>query len=624
MCYTFLMKEDILDKLIKELGYEEAMKELALLAGYVSTPPTIDEFIDDPYFCGSFLGDGIWPGWRTELRKIYPNPFHSPYAEICITGGIGVGKSLVCKVGLLYDLCKLLHLKDPHETFGLLPSKPIVFAFMNATLKLADSVLFREFNEWLRTSPFFREQAKKIKQRKNAIAVDFPHNIKLISGSKGTHALGADIYSGMLSELNFQGESHSMQAFNQYTQVLRRIESRFFKGFGYMSPGRLWLDSSKTDELGFLEQHIKKAHANPKSLVIEKAIWDLGKVELTGKKFWVFKGDQSRDPMVLPEDFSHLGLAEANLMEVPIEYADSFKADIFGSLRDIAGVSTWSSHKAFHSVEKLVKSMNRPLGTSKYEIELDADDPNDHIINYVDTSCLDPKAAYYVHLDMAYKLGDNRTGIAFTRCMGQIQVSRINNLLEPQIVQENIYQTDLVLAIIPKPGKETPLVRCRNFIINLVHKGFKIGGVSSDSFQSKETMQFFQSMGYLADEVSVDLNREAYDYFIRSVNEERWTGPNHPILQKELLEIVDTGKKFDHPAIAQKVERKFRPSKDCADAVVGSVWFCHQNSRGGAVLTALENFVEYKNMGKTRPKTLKEELQALQSEVKRLSLHRRY
>jgi len=166
-----------LNQIGKEHGDEGLLKKLADEAGYAAVPPTIDEFLDNPYYAGNFLGKNLYPPWREELRLIFPDPFNCLYLQICTTGSIGIGKSTACLAGMLYDLCRLLYLKDPHKTFQLISSTQIVIAFMNTTLKTADSVLFGQFRDWIKQSPFFQEQLAKVKQKKNSNSIYLPHNI---------------------------------------------------------------------------------------------------------------------------------------------------------------------------------------------------------------------------------------------------------------------------------------------------------------------------------------------------------------------------------------------------------------------------------------------------------------
>ena len=55
----------------------------------------------------------------------------------CITGAIGIGKSSISIIGVLYDLYRVTLLKNPHKKYKLLPTTPIVITLITATMDLA-------------------------------------------------------------------------------------------------------------------------------------------------------------------------------------------------------------------------------------------------------------------------------------------------------------------------------------------------------------------------------------------------------------------------------------------------------------------------------------------------------
>jgi hypothetical protein len=159
-------------------------------------------------------------------------------------------------------------------------------------------------------------------------------------------------------------------------------------------------------------------------------------------------------------------------------------------------------------------------------------------------------------------------------------------------VQDAIYRTDLVLAVAPKPGKELPIAKLRNFIIDLTHAHIKVGCVSADGFQSAQLLQEMKNYGLNSELISVDRTRDPYDQFKNVILEGRWNGPIHPILKKEFLDLIDVGKKIDHPNPNDVLDKKNRPSKDLADAVVGSVYLCKEKGSSDAGMQALNEYVK--------------------------------
>ena len=85
------------------------------------------------------------------------------------------------------------------------------------------------------------------------------------------------------------------QAYDNYNSVKGRIESIFLKKGGRL-PAHMWLVSSKSNESGWLQQHLDTARDDPKSRVFDNPIWDIVKHKqkgfFSGKKFTLFIGDK--------------------------------------------------------------------------------------------------------------------------------------------------------------------------------------------------------------------------------------------------------------------------------------------------------------------------------------------
>ena len=76
----------------------------------------------------------------------------------CITGAIGIGKSSISMIGVLYDLYRVTLLKNPHKKYKLLPTTPIVITLITATMDLAGAVLADQLIDAIGQSPYFRSK----------------------------------------------------------------------------------------------------------------------------------------------------------------------------------------------------------------------------------------------------------------------------------------------------------------------------------------------------------------------------------------------------------------------------------------------------------------------------------
>jgi len=573
------LADQLLKKIVIRAGGDEfkIYKALAPLLGYEAVPPTMEEFLNGDEFFGNRqlnLGKNIFPVWKDTLHLIYPNPFYSPYVEIVATGAIGIGKTTLAKVGASYDLARLLLMKNPQEYYHFTPTSRIVYALINATLTLSRGVIYDELLEWFTLSPFFRKQVAVAKRYKSL----FPKNIDVAVGSRPSHFLGTEVFGAILDELNFQDKVKD-QAWTNYSVIKSRITSRFKRG-GRV-PGHMWLLSSKARENSMLEEYIRREAYNASTtLVKDVSLWDAKGhlMRLSGEKFLVYLGDETRDPFIIGDekDYSsirHMNLDESRILEVPIEFKEDFVRDIYQSLQDIAGISVSSIYRFIPSVKIIKNSMQQPNPVKKTIIRLSFND-DDRIINYLELNTKDPQPRY-IHFDIG--VSHDRTGIASSYILGWKRVSRRNPVTGVELVtNEPIFRTEWVIYIEPHSGEEVPLYKLRNFILDLLVSGYPVGAVSADGYQSTQLRQEL-NRSITTELVSVDRKKDAYLEVKRALYESRLFLPDHDLLAKELRELMDTGKKIDHPP---------KGSKDGADAVAGSVYMASQNR--SSILNSLQ------------------------------------
>lgn len=620
--------ENLPDLLYDRIGPKEADQALARVAGYTECPPSFTEFITDEYFAGSNMcvGNTLYPIWRDVLNKVYPYPLLSTVSEVAISGAIGTGKSSCALVGLLYDACRFMYLKNPHQMFQLMPSTPLVIAFINATISLSQSVLVDQFVTMMMNSDFFKEKMQEAKRKEGRKAF-LPHKVMIMGGSRGSHAYGRGVWQAILSELNFQGAAVKDQAVQNYVHTSRRIKSRFGRGEGLLAPGRLWLDSSRKDESGFLEVYMKTLGDRDDVLCVSKAIWESqessGKYQFSGKKFLVFIGDQKREPFILDGPGASHGIPAELVIKVPEEFRVDFELDIYGALRDLAGVATWSGHRFITHEATLREQMNIVNPVMRPIIELDFWNQDDQLINYLVTegptmidglmvNPLSKDGAYFVHFDLAKgREGGDLAGIAIGHCIGEITLERSGRRVIHTLERDNLYRIEAVMAVRGRAGQELALSRFRNLIVHLCNLGYNVHGVSADGFQSGDLLSSCREAGIReVEELSTDRHRDAYDHFKDCMLERRVSYPIHPILLKELLALQDLGKKIDHPEDTG-MSRLDRPSKDISDACAGMLYHCKLKSTGGHAIRQFEEFANKIEAAAKKPVGLKQDLKEL-------------
>ncbi len=571
--------DKFLEYIGKNVGKRELYSIVSRILRYESTPPEIDEFISDPAYLGSVLDGGraVYEYWRSALRAIYPNPFQSPYLEVVATGAIGIGKTTLAKIGSSYDIAKMTMLANPQVVYGIVEREKIQYAIINATMSLAKSVIYDELISWWNASPYFSNLMKKNKSSDTL----FPKRIHLTVGSRPQHFIGKHIFGAIMDEMNFQ-DRVANQAYDNYTNVLRRMKSRFGNVSGGFFPGHLWLLSSKRRDTDPLQEHIERSKNDPTTIIFDAALWEVKRerLSLSGKYFYVYAGDGSRDPFILGEKYDHrlhFHLDDSRIVRVPIEFREDFEKDIFNALRDLAGVSVQGVHKFIPSVEAVDSVMTGKNITDREVLEIDFND-KESLMSYLLPNIskikepMFPNRHRYIHIDLA--LTRDYAAIASSYIMDHIEVYREDpSTGVTSLYREPIHFVEWVIYIKPKPNQEIPIYKIRDFVVELYKSKFPIRVVSADGYQSALLLQDLKLAGVKTDVVSVDRSYDPYLNLKRAIYERRIVLPRISRLKEELLNLIDTGRKIDHPV---------HGSKDGADAVAGSVWLATLDQSSGA------------------------------------------
>ena len=108
-----MMQDFSKDPVFNRLTEKDKLLIEADLLGYKELPPTIEEFLDSPYYLGGpdGIGPGLYPYWRKFLIEYFPDPLHVRWQALGLTGAIGCGKSFCSTIISLYSIMKLMKLK---------------------------------------------------------------------------------------------------------------------------------------------------------------------------------------------------------------------------------------------------------------------------------------------------------------------------------------------------------------------------------------------------------------------------------------------------------------------------------------------------------------------------------
>lgn len=564
---------------ISERGHSQQYENL-LYEDYEEIPVDIETFLTNPTYLGKGLinEEGkftVFPFWVQTLKEIFPDPLKPCICNtLALTGSIGIGKSLMGVLTGLYELYRMMCLKDPYIYYGLQPIDKITFAFMNITLDASRGVAWDKCQQLLQSSDWF--MARGTISGTSNVTWKPPKGIELITGSLSRHIIGRALFWALFDEISFQPtsdiEKQKQKAKTLVTTAAARQQSRFMKG--EKNPTLLVLASSKRSVNSYLETFIenKKKQESKSTYVVDKPQWVVRTDKDSPNKFKVAIGNKFLNSEVLPLNATQQDIQPYidkgyEILDVPMGYYEAFMEDIDVALTDIAGKST-SNISKFISGSRLtlVKDKFKNAFTKDVIVVGNAKEDKTQYKDYFDLSAIDQKyksKPLYIHMDMS--ISGDKTGLAGTWIIGKKPTQP-----GEQDSKELYFKVPFVVSIKAPKGYQVSFEKNRQFIYWLKEQGFNIKGISTDSFQSTDTGQLLSDKGYNYKMISVDrVDKESrtckpYQYFRSTIYEERIELPINELLVSELISLEkDTNGKIDHP-------ENF--SKDAADAVCGSVY----------------------------------------------------
>lgn len=529
----------------------DVLHSLAKLTGFQENVPDIDDFIHDPYYLGKSLGDTLYPIWKEAAREVFPTPYHSPVGEIVLSGGIGLGKSTFALLVSMYDLCKLLCLKNPHQYYGLVESTVISIALVNATQKLAKGVLWSQFEDWVANSPFFKSKVLVTKGKQKGKTY-FINNIDISVGSRGENFLGQATIGAIFSEINDMTVVGGQAEDNLDTIAVRRA-SRFATSNREIF-GHIVLDSSSKGNRSFLDARIEeKRKKGVKDFTIFsythwQAKWHTG--AYSGKMFKVYAGDEYVDPFIVDETNEYrLATVKSpeRIIDVPVEHWEAFHFNILKALRDLAGVSTFSTFSFISSAQTINEVFNQPNPVQQEMIELDFFNKDQTLDKFIDVK----KLAYinssprFIHIDLGIK--SDSTGMSCSYFKGFDTREMYDPITgKKSIDQVPLFVTEWCMEIRAVPGHEVPIYKIQDFIVTARDLGYPIAMITTDGYQSTNLRQNLMLKGFTTDLVSVDRTKDPYNNLRNIILEGRLQAPNLEKLKREVRDLEENDKKFDH------------------------------------------------------------------------------
>lgn len=562
---------------------------------YVRKPVGIETFIMDDYYLGKVLNK-LHPLWIEDLKTVFAP--RSKISEWILTGGIGTGKTTLAMAAIAYKLYCLSCLKDAPSYYGLLPKSLIVLGIYSITKRQVADTGYFKLRGHVDNSPYFRNDFPR--STKIDSQVDFEKTtgklIKVIPGSQELHALGLDLFSFSMDEVNFMREKTDKemgtmigQAYDLYNATRTRITSRFLRPGGVI-PGIMLLMSSRKSQTSFLEERLKKIDRTV-THVSDYALWEVKPAtNYTLPWFKVEVGDRIAASRILePKEKIRPG---ARIIEVPGEYKKLFQEDVDQNLRDVAGIATFNISPLVRDRKSVFdavrKSIPKPFARKSVTLDI-LDDIQLAEFFDMNIACkifkgkyvprINPSAPRFGHTDIA--LTGDSAGIAMGHVSGVVSVERVKDDGTVAREESPFIIIDFMLRITPPPSSEIELKKLRAFWFYIL-KFYPLIRVTFDGFQSADSMQILKKRGKMESGLlSIDKVDTPYlslrsAHFDRRIAMYDYTPYQDEVLDLERVMIKGRKPKVDHPTRSSK---GVKGSKDVSDAVAGVVWQCVSDER---------------------------------------------
>lgn len=601
--------QDVLAQVKAQIKAQQARKIVGVKdadwdADFKRRPPTLKEFLEDPYWLGATLtasedGEGMYPTWKAQLLDDFD--WGSYIHNLVITGSLGIGKTYIMVTVLLYRLVLCTLLKNPQAFFGLTRGTKIVYNILSVTKQAVNETAFGLAKNFMAKSMYFIDECNFDPDSKYTnFRIELPGDVDLTAGSKGWHVLGRNTLGVALDEGNWRNEANpDTKAYDLYNEVRVRIQNRFMRASKFL-PAISVLASSAKDESSFTEtviKEIEKANDPIHQKVYRNAVYKIKRhvLRLTGQWFKVAYGLKTQEPYVMTGVYAEDGKPQqgpesheapptgASTELVPVEYLQEFKRNTRVALQSIAGISTGGSNRFFASTVDIMRCielaeadgvLDPARKDSPKQMPLSMED-NTQVWDYLDhnkfltkvQSRIVPKrhpyAARFAHLDLATV---GMAGLAVCHMVGNQKVEGVVSKETglPYSEYRLIVEYDFILTFCAGRSKPISLEKVQTFIMWLVQEcGFRFGIVTADQFQSVMPLQMLQSRGFNADTLSIDRDKKVYTAWRQAFQEQRLRPYHNDMMIHEAENLVDleSDKKIEHPK---------NGSKDTSDACAGA------------------------------------------------------
>lgn len=524
---------------------------------FVEVPVTIEEFVTSEEFLHlPPLSDNQYTMIRAGSQIYKYDTLVSLYGEraaadrwretcqeVILQLGKGSGKDYTSTIACCYIVYLLLCLKDPAAYYGKPRNDAIDIINVAINADQAKNVFFKGFKEKIKSCPWFED---KFTETSSPPSIAFDKNVTVYSGHSEREAFeGLNLLVAILDEISgfalesTTGHAQAKTADATYRMYRDSVDSRF------PDFGKVLLLSFPRFEGDYIQQRYNAAVAE-KEVVMRSHTFKLDPDLPDGIEGNEFVVEWEEDHIIR---YSYPGLFalrrptwEVNPTRKIDDFTRAFHENPGNALGKYACMPSNLEDGFFKNKEAIDTSFVLTNGVDEHGMFLETFRPK-------------KERKYFIHVDLAQKHDHCAVALAYVDKWVEVSVGGTYKEIHPVVVVPAIRWWT------PTADKSVDFGDVRDYIMALRRRGFDIGLVTFDRWNSNDMINFLNRNGMKSELLSVA--KKHYDDFLSVLYDQRLLGANVQLLKDELGQLRLIKDKVDHPR---------KGSKDLSDAVCGAIF----------------------------------------------------
>ena len=262
-------QEDLLDDIFgseMDFFFDSQKSESDLLWENNTPPVSINEFIESPEYLN--MSGKFFPAIQYALNLIEKEDIR----EADLMFGKGSGKTTILQVFMVYEIYKILKLRNPQSYFELIPGTSIACLIVSVSADQAKEVGFKGIKNFLDQCMWFKGKYEPL-----SMQIRFPKNVTLYCGSSsGVGKLGFNSVICAMDEVDYMKDSSNKSVAQELYRMLKGSMTTRYPG-----KYKLLCVSSPNSEDSFLTKRFNMVRDNGRKLELPRSI-DVSEREVPG------------------------------------------------------------------------------------------------------------------------------------------------------------------------------------------------------------------------------------------------------------------------------------------------------------------------------------------------------